>query len=170
MLNKSSVFNFLALTLTIIGCQAQEKNAESSVDLNGDEVVDIRFEYDETGYYQLTDRNFDGKIDESVRYNSDHYLVGGSSDDNFDGIFETTIEYRHSLISKVLVDTNNNQIFDLIHRYKHSLVTSTERYSDKKGTPRVTQISYKFGYPLSQEETEVPSMTEHQFHYSAISE
>jgi hypothetical protein len=130
-------------------------------DLNRDSKIDARFEYDDTGYYQLTDRNFDGRMDESTRYDLDHIVVSGSGDDNFDGIFETSVEYLNGFLSRVLVDTNNNKLIDLVHIYKDGLIVSSERFVLKRASdasPTLIKIHYNFGFPIS--EDVVPATTE----------
>jgi len=159
---------YLALCLVALECHSEGLEYDTLVDLNGDGIEDVKYEYDETGYYELTDRNFDGKVDESLRYSLDHYLLSGSSDDDFDGVFESKLVVEHSLISSVLVDTNNNQIVDLVFRYKHSLVQSAEKYSIENGIPVVARISYEFGYPVSQEKVESSPMTEREFQKSVV--
>ncbi len=159
---------FLTLFLVASECHSEGLEYETLVDLNGDGIADIKYEYDKTGYYELIDRNFDGKVDESLRYSLDHYLLSGTSDDDFDGVFETRLVVENSLISSVLVDTNNNQIVDLVFRYKNSLVQTAEKYSIEYGTPVVARISYEFGYPVSHEKVEPSSMTELEFQHSVV--
>jgi len=158
----------LSFCFVALECHSQELEDETLIDLNKDGIEDVKYEYDKTGYYERTDRNFDGKVDESLRYSLDHYLLSGSSDDDFDGVFETKLVVEHSLISSVLVDTNNNQIVDLIFRYKHSLVQSAEKFNMKNGKPTITRISYEFGYPMSLEKVEPTSMTELEFQHSIV--
>ena len=147
-------------------CHSQGLEYEAFIDLNKDGIEDVKYEYDKTGYYELIDRNFDGKVDESLRYSLDDYLLSGSSDDDFDGVFETKLVVEHSQISSVLVDTNNNQTVDLVFRYKHSLVQSAKKYSIEHGMSVVTRTSYEFGYPVSQKIVESSSMTELEFQHS----
>ena len=157
----------LTLTIATAGCREQGFEVDTFIDLNGDGIVDVRIEYDENGYYQLTDRNFDGKVDESMRYSLDHYLLSGTSDDDFDGMFETSIEFEHSLISVVLVDTNNNQIVDIVQKYKHGLIHSSNRYYFNEGSSMIGWVYYQFGYPAEPEVIEPSSMSEHQFQQAA---
>lgn len=171
--------NFLKMALCFIysiavfgACPANSENSDIEIiDLNGDGVEDVFIEYDDSGYYQLTDRNFDGRIDESSRYTLDHYVVSGSSDDNFDGIFETTIEYEHSLVTRVLVDTNNNQLIDLVHFYKDGLIVSSEKYisENSNNNEKMTeQVALKFEYPISIERRPTSHTTEKSFHENAV--
>ena len=159
---------FLAQSMVTPPCFGQGLEYEALVYLNKDGIEDVKYEYDKTGYYELIDRNFDGKVDESLRYSLDHYLLSGTSDDDFDGVFETRLVVENSLISSVLVDTNNNQIVDLVFRYKNSLVQTAEKYSIEYGTPVVARISYEFGYPVSHEKVEPSSMTELEFQHSVV--
>ena len=168
MLKTTKPLLYLALFFAALRCHSEGLDYETLVDLNGDGIEDVKYEYDNTGYYELTDRNFDGKSDESLRYSLDHYLLSGSSDDDFDGVFETKLVVEHSLISSVLVDTNNNQIVDLVFRYRHSLVQSAEKYSIEHGVAAVVRVSYQFGYPVSQENVESSSMTELEFQHSVV--
>jgi hypothetical protein len=155
-----SIFSLTLLTVAN-AYPAADTPYTDGADLNRDNKTDTRFEYDDTGYYQLTDRNFDGRMDESTRYDLDHIVVSGSGDDNFDGIFETHVVYLNGFLSRVLVDTNNNGLIDLVHMYKDGLIVSSERFVIKQTpgvSPTLIKIHYSFGFPIS--EDIVPATTE----------
>ena len=59
------------------------------IDRNGDGKPDFFIELEDEFTYELYDRNFDGKVDESWKYNSKDELVSGKVDENLDGILET---------------------------------------------------------------------------------
>ena len=167
--NRISLFICTLLSMLVVACDGPGKTEVTdaeAVDLNGDGTVDIRFENEADGYYQLTDRNFDGRVDESIRYDLEHFALSGKSDDDFDGIFETTIEFDNSLISRLLVDTNANQIVDLVHLYQNSLLERSIRYTyneENDGTSVTATVSYKFGFPRGEVKRSARQMSEMEF-------
>lgn len=157
------------LSILVVACDAPvrtEVTDPEGVDLNGDGTIDIQFENEADGYYQLTDRNFDGRVDESIKYDLEHFALSGKSDDDFDGIFETTIKFDNSLTSSLLVDTNANQIVDLVHLYQHGLLERSIRYTyneENDGTGVTTTVSYEFGFPRGEVKRSTSQMSEMEF-------
>jgi len=154
----------LLLTSLFYGCGQQDGEF---IDLNNDGVADVYYEYEDDGYYELMDRNFDGRIDQMSRYSLEHYLESAKSDDDFDGFLETKIIYKDSLMAAVLVDTDNNQLVDVFLIYENDLIKSGEKYYKQDGndyTPNIGKIEYEFGYPSGKENLVTTNLTEKDFH------
>lgn len=144
------------------------KSELSSVsDLNGYGVLDVSYEDVEDGYYQLIDRNLDGKKDESNFYNLSDKLLSAKYDVNYDGILETRAIFSESgLYEKMYVDTDNNGIDDIIFIYKDGVLESSRRYY--KNTPNkeqnsIGEIKYMFNYPSLNEKYLTTNLSEEDF-------
>lgn len=117
-------------------------SSKSSLDINGDGVIDYWQEYD-GDYLTLTkeDRNFDGKYDfvTSFKLGIPEY---SKADDNFDGVDETYFEYEEGKVSKILVNTNDDIFVDLIMHYKHGVLQEMEFVEGKTGKKIKTDKVY----------------------------
>lgn len=122
----------------------EAKEAEK-LDLNKDGIQDVFYEDKNDFYYMLTDRNFDGEIDEEWAYNLDDVLLLGKADNDFDGVFETKYVVQNGFVSKELIDSDQNGIYDIYHKYEFGVTSFSEKYygiSDS-GTPsRIGMIKY----------------------------
>jgi len=114
---------------------AMEKNADVIAeeklernDLNNDGVQDVFFEDKDDCYFVLTDRNFDGKIDDRWKYNLDDTLHSGESDNNFDGVFETRYLVLNGFTHKELIDSDNNGIYDIYSKFESGVWRYSEKY------------------------------------------
>ncbi|UTW46342.1 hypothetical protein KFE80_05510 [bacterium SCSIO 12696] len=166
MIFSKIVVSYLAIVSFSISAEDVEENF---IDLNGDGVSDISYEYTKSGYYELMDRNFDGKVDQSSFYDLNHYLKSARSDDDFDGILETKTVYEDSLIQLVLTDSDNNQLYDIVLEYQDNLVISGRRYykkMPKRPNPFIGKTKFRFGYPVGQEDVRKTKMSEKDFHDS----
>lgn len=166
----------LLVVVIVSGCTA-EQNANGSAagasfdqgrDLNLDGRADIFYEQDGPILYELTDKNFDGKIDESMQYSMDtEILMGGKIDENFDGYLETKVIAMNGIVSKVLVDSNSNEIFDMCFQYDHGVLERAFRFypqHEQTTGSNIGSISFTFGYPLNAEQVEHSLLDEQMFH------
>ena len=106
-----------------IAAEEAERN-----DLNNDGAQDVFFEDEGDGYFVLTDRNFDGKIDDRWKYNLDDTVHSGKSDNNFDGVFETRYLMHNGFTHKELIDSDNNGIYDIYSKYESGVWRYSEKY------------------------------------------
>jgi len=97
-------------------------------DLNHDGVRDLFYEESADSYFQLVDRNFDGRVDERWQYDLEDNLMAGSSDDDFDGTFETKYVSQYGYVIKQFVDTDGNGISDVYYEYKFGVWLYSEKY------------------------------------------
>ena len=105
--------------------ELEELNAN---DMNKDGKRDIFYESDEFNYYQLIDRNFDGKVDEKWKYDLNDVLISGISDDDFNGIFESRVFVTNGSVSKIFIDTDNNGVSDVFHSVRFGITIYSEKY------------------------------------------
>lgn len=77
--------------LTFAACAEQTTEDLSSLDLNGDNVPDIKIEYEGDTYFQRVDRNFDSNVDESHRNTLENKIINSQFDSDFDGRLETIV-------------------------------------------------------------------------------
>lgn len=124
------LFIFYILFLFLLGCYNSEKPKQDAVfDLNNDGINDIEVSHNDDGsYYELIDRNFDSKIDESHFYNVDHTIVSSKIDDDLDGVLETQILYKKGSIDMVLSDIDVDGVIDIVQVYKNGSLIFAERY------------------------------------------
>lgn len=114
-----------AIKKDVDGIAAEE--AERN-DLNNDGVQDVFFEGKDDGYFVLTDRNFDGKIDDRWKYNLDDTVHSGESDNNFDGVFETRYLTHNGFTHEELIDSDNNGIYDIYSKFESGVWIYSEKY------------------------------------------
>ena len=139
-------------------------------DLNNDGISDITYKYDNEGYSEFIDGNFDKKIDQISRYNLKDVIINSYFDEDKDGCLETYTEYSNGAPMKTMVDTNNNGIFDLIFIYKNSSLLYGKKFYDKTSTGNENQVGttyFKFGYPGAKEHLLNTKMTELEFQESS---
>lgn len=162
---------FILLSVLLFSSMISGAENSEIIDLNGDGIEDITYEYVDDGYFELIDRNFDGKMDESNKYTLDHYLVSSKADDDFDGFSETQFIVENGFIKFTLVDSDYNQMFDIILYHKNGLIFKGERFYKKltaEGDTKIGEVKFKYGYPLSNEEIISTKITEKQFHSKAL--
>lgn len=133
-------------------------------DLNEDGIQDVSFySYRQGLNLELVDRNFDKKIDEHHYYNKIDKRLGSTIDSDFDGCFETLIEYKNSSINVEAIDSNTDKIYDIFHFYEFGhRVKSLKYYQDYEGKPAIGTVTYKFEYP-SKELIEKTQLSQEQF-------
>ena len=140
-------------------------------DFNGDGKEDIRYEEVESdlSYLEYSDRNFDGKDDQYTQYDSNSdWPVGGFSDDNFDGTFETRHVYKDASIYAILTDSDGDNHYDIAHYYETGLVTKSLKYTANGGKQVLTTFIYEFDFPTNEIQVET-SKSPSEFHQYLIS-
>ena len=163
LVNQALIFTLVAFAG---GCASEDESAEN-LDLNSDGVDDIDYEFSRDEYVVLTDRNFDGYIDEKIRLDRENVYLGGTSDDNFDKVFETRMFAENGLVSHVAIDTNLDGWVDQVEYYEDGVVKSATRYYPELNSSEsamLGRIDYEYGYPMSAEEVESTQETLQEFH------
>ncbi len=123
----------------------EAKEAEK-LDLNKDGIQDVFYEDKDDSYYMLTDRNFDGEIDERLKYDLSDILLSGKADNNFDRVFETKYIIQDGFIHREFIDSDHNGIYDIYHKYEFGVLNFSEKYygtSDSGTLSRIGMVKYK---------------------------
>lgn len=135
-------------------------------DLNGDGKQDVFYQYEENGYFELTDTNFDGKIDISVFYDNNDKIVSSRQDDDFDGYLETAILYRDGVAKLSWVDLDGDELADIVFSYEEGILKKGERYYESVEA-EIGLVKFEYGYP-SLEIKKKAGVSKKQFHASRV--
>ncbi|MEM7101110.1 MAG: hypothetical protein AAF541_22810 [Pseudomonadota bacterium] len=159
---------FVAIILLSIfgGCSKGVPSQAVNMDLNSDGKDDVFYESAEdgsTGYYELSDRNFDGSVDQTVFFDSQNKPIFARLDNNFDERLDSVVTYENYNITRVLIDTNANWIFDSEIKYDQGVMASSTHFESH--TNKLTEYKYKFGLPYLSRNMEIEK-TEQEFHES----
>lgn len=93
------------------------------IDYNGDEVLDERWTYvNDLISRSESDRNLDGKTDFINRFDQRGMIDSSVSDEDFDGIFETEIDYEQGNIRTIKSDTTGNGFKDYRMGFEHGVL------------------------------------------------
>lgn len=132
------------------GCEGTAE-PDSLLDLNKDGVQDVFYEFEEEGYFELIDSNFDGVVDESSFYDYEENLIVSRLDENNDGYVETKILFLHSIPLIALIDFDSDSIADAILEYQDGNLVSGRRFisSAKDGQTGYEQkVLFQLNYPV----------------------
>jgi hypothetical protein len=136
---------------------------QSKIDRNGDGKPDFFVEFEDGYMYELVDRNFDGIVDESWKYDSGDNLVSGKVDENLDGILETLYLTEDYSFSRILSDTDANGVFDVYTKLDRGIMVHSEKYYDSPGGPTIGRVNYSYGHPTGPEQRQGTTLTEKKF-------
>lgn len=141
--------------MIIAGCseQACENILEDDqfLDLNSDGVNDVRYEFTDNGYYELTDSNFDGEIDTSSFYDNSGRILNSQIDQNHDGFLETETLYENGTATKSFTDLNKDGELDLLFIYDIGALTCAAKYYHDEGNVYLGSYRFSFDYPQGSE-------------------
>ena len=144
--------------MLIAGCSSSKVDralADGFFDKNEDGTPDVFYEYVDDGYYELVDSNFDGNVDESNKYNSNHILVSQKLDQNFDGHLETEVIYEKGMASKERVDVNKDGVYEIVFLYESGqLSKSFKYYSQENARNMIGSVTFDYGYPSEEQLSE----------------
>jgi hypothetical protein len=98
---------------------------------------------DETWTYALNgrplklevDRNLDRKVDYIAHYDMRGQIQSSESDDDFDGVFETTSRYRDGNVVSSAADTDGDRYPDLHTYFKDGVLDTSEYIKPATGRP-----------------------------------
>ncbi len=154
------------LLILLVGCDdfKSKLELERAFDRNNDGIEDITYEYDEKGYYEFIDRNFDNRVDQVNRFGLDHVILMSNFDEDLNGILETYTSYSKGSQVKTKVDTNGDGVYDLFYIYKDSILLYAEKFYEKES--KIGKYTFTFGYPDSLEIIEDTSLTKYEFEKS----
>lgn len=120
-------------------------------------------DYDGDGFYEekwiytsgrikesYVDRNLDRIYDYNTYFDVNGIPIRTEADDNFDGMFETTIFFKNGIAIKEESDKNQNSIIDYRMYYKNGVLDSIEFVNENTGKIKKRQ-SYTVGKLTSAE-------------------
>ena len=147
---------FLLISVCVGGAFADTDDAfDPGLDLNADGKRDIFYEKGDDGYYfELLDTNFDGKVDESNKYDGTNRIVSSRLDQNNDGYLETGIIYKNGSVIKSTVDADYDFKVDMVFYYEAGhVICGVKFYSAATASDKnqIGRIKFKFGYPIENE-------------------
>jgi hypothetical protein len=144
------------LVLAIVsGCSNHDSEGlltdDKFLDINNDGINDIRYEFTDNGYYELTDSNFDGKVDASSFYDSDGRILNSQIDQDYDGILESETLYENGTATKSFTDINLDGKLDILFVYDVGVLVCAEKYYVNDDGIFVGHFKFNFDYPESRE-------------------
>jgi hypothetical protein len=118
---------------------------KGGIDHNRDGILDERWTYAADGVILKTefDRNLDGKVDMISRFEQG-VVIEVTSDDDFNGTFETRTRYRLGNAQVATSDTNGDGFEDMRTMYAHGIITTVEYLEPRTGRPLKVE-HYKLG-------------------------
>jgi hypothetical protein len=143
-----------------------EEKYPDKIDRNGDGQPDLFIEVEGDFTYELYDRDFDGKVDESWKYDSNDELVSGKVDENLDGSLETQYISKNHSLDKVFSDTNANGIFDVYTKLDRGVMVYSEKYYGSNQQAKIGKVQYEYGYPTGPEVFSETTISEVEFQES----
>ena len=121
-------------------------------DYNRDGVLDERWTYAPGGMTRKLelDRNFDKKIDHIAQYDARGHIESATSDDDFNGSFESSLRYRWGNVEMSESDIDGNGIPDVRWNFEHGMLKTIETIEALRGTPSRVE-SFKLSRRVSAE-------------------
>jgi len=99
---------------------------QRSFDLNRDGIPDVQYLFRPNHILKKMriDRNHNGSDDTVIDYDRYGVPINEHSDDNFDGVYDTDIEYKWGLVSKIKIDTDQDGKYEAILLYDNGVLDS----------------------------------------------
>lgn len=144
----------LLICVTICSCSTDENEHISSLyDKNNDGIQDIFYEDDKDGgYYELSDSNYDGKVDQSCKYNSNDVIESCRFDQDFNNYLETFVKYRLGMPVKEGVDKNNDELYEVVFHYRDGILYQGFKYVEAEKEALIKHTLFKYGFPSDGQE------------------
>lgn len=138
------------------------------IDHNHDGVLDERWSFSASGGFlgSTVDRNFDRKVDYQSHTNQKGDVVSAESDDDFDGIFETKIQFKGGSFEYTEVDTDGDTLPNLKSYYKHGILVSTEYINPHSGLPIRIEHYHLDGLTAAEVDTDKDGKLDKRYTYS----
>jgi len=120
-------------------------------DYNDDGKLDEKLVYRDNRLSRIeVDRNLDGSVDTIHKYNRKGIIYKTEADDNFDGIFESTITYERNNPILQESDTDQDGVIDYKAYFTDGVLTETLIFDPDTNQPKKKQY-YKMNKLISSE-------------------
>ncbi|MDP2029280.1 MAG: DUF2007 domain-containing protein [Thiobacillus sp.] len=137
--SKCFVAALMGLAIGVAGSYAffRSPMVTEGIDHNRDGVLDERWVYASSGTFlgSRIDRNFDSKIDYVSLTNQQGEIETAESDDDFDGVFETSCRFKNGSFESCDTDTDNDSYPDFKTNYEYGVPVSVEYVNPNSGWP-----------------------------------
>ncbi len=110
------------------------------IDFNDDGKLDEKYVYRDDRLTRIEmDRNLDGSIDNIHLFSRKSMIYKSETDDNFDGIFESTTTYSRGNPVMQIIDSDQDGIIDIKSYYEHGVLTDIEILGHTPTSPKKRQ-------------------------------
>ncbi len=144
---------------------------EDGIDYNGDGRLDEKWTY--VNYRPsktVIDRNFDGKTDSIYLFDSQGLLKTSSSDDDFNGTFETDIYYEYGSAVWQKSDTTGDGYKDYITNFKYGLIDTITFFDSVTQNAVKVQSFGKFKLKSAKIDTSGDGVLDASYEYDSVEE
>jgi hypothetical protein len=132
---KSGIIGF-AGGIVVMAAYYHTPLTEDGIDYNGDGNLDEKWTSVNYRISEVTqDRNFDGKVDVIHSYNHRGLIESSSTDDNFDGTFETEFIYEKGNVYRVRSDTAGDGFMDYRESHKNGVLDKISFLNPESNSP-----------------------------------
>lgn len=141
------------------------------IDYDGDGVLDEKWTYVNNRMSTMElDRNRDGKVDSTHQFNRLGLLLSSQHDDNFDGSFETDIQYNQGNVERLNRDTTGDGRKNYREEYKNGVLARQIFISPTTGLP--AKVAHYNGFTLSSAEldTDADGILDTVYEYNEFEE
>mgnify|MGYP001059556820 CR=1 FL=1 len=138
-------FGFIGLVIGIVATAIfyHVPSSSTGIDYNGDGKLDEKWVYVQDTLARLeNDRNFDGEIDEIIKYNRYGAPITMILDENFDGVMDSDGEFRHGQVSFMRTDTTGDGFQDQHVYYQYGVMAEIILFNSQTQLP-VKHMVYK---------------------------
>jgi hypothetical protein len=116
------------------------------------------------------DRNLDGKTDFVGHYDRNGMIESADADEDYDGVFETHMQFRNGMVELYEVDTDGDGITDRRMHFDNGIMTTTEILNPASGLPLRVEY-YQHGILVKAEvDTDRDGQLDTRFFYSPLGE
>jgi hypothetical protein len=110
------------------------------IDFNDDGKLDEKLVYKDNRISRVeVDRNLDGEVDVINKYNIKGRIYKTEADDNFDGVFESTVTYQRGNPLLQITDTDQDGTIDHRSYFNNGVLTEIEILGPTSTSPKKKQ-------------------------------
>ena len=164
----SGILGFL-LGIGVMTAYYHTPVTDDGIDYNGDGNLDETWTYVN---YRLSeneiDRNFDGKVDAKFAFDRKGILESSSSDEDFNGTFETEIYYEQGSLFSLKSDTTGDGFKDYEEKYRHGVLETITFIDAESKLPIKIQKFGAFKLETAEADTTGDGVMDTVYEYNSI--